>query len=503
MDNLAKSDKPDTQAEVGKDEPDRKVKDESDAPSKTSRTPEDPALEAQGERPDISDAGTDPDDGSSRASDLPEPALPEEVSENPWKTSPDTENAAFDEMVAGETPEKTKSIIEPEPEDAFAPDRTERAETVQAEEDPEKLDTEKPGATQPETALPPETDPARDTAPPVAGPPPTPEPRRGGFLPMLIGGALAAVLGFVAARGEWIDPYLPEQYRQQAVDIAPLQERLDAQAGENAALTARIEELSATLGELQATSPAPTELPEEVSSELVTLTGRIEALEALQARVEALESRPVVEAPSEEVATTADVAGLQAALDAQRAEIAALAEQAEAAEADAQSEAQKVLAQAALARLAAAVDSGEPFAPALGALEDVAPVPVPDALQAAAAEGVATLAELQAAFPEAARAALAAVRAETAENEATGLGSFIQRQLGARSVVPREGDDADAVLSRTEAAIREGSLDAALVELESLPESGRTAMQDWIQSAEARNAVRQAAAGLEDSLNSN
>lgn len=492
---MAKSDKPDTQSDAGKEEPEQKVKDESVSPSAEQRVPEDPAMEASGERPDAADAGTDPDVARPDPAGLPEPEIPEKLPENPWKTSPEADKAADAER-ADVAESNVQEAAKPEPEDAFAPDTSETAAVAE--------DTGRSGAETPEAE---KTDTA-GTEPPAAPVSaavrtPEPEPRRGGFLPLLLGGAIAAILGFIAARGEWIDPYLPEEYRQASVDLAPLQARLDAQVEENEALTARLEELSAALEELAGAAPEASEVPEEVSSELVTLAGRIEALEELQARVEMLEARPVVEAPSEQIATTADVAGLQAALNAQRAEIEALAEQARAAEENAQSEAQKVLAQAALARLSAAVDSGEPFEPALGALEDVAAVPVPDALQNAAAEGVATLSELQASFPAAARDALSAVRAEIPEGDVSGLGGFLRRQLGARSVIPRDGEDADAVLSRAEAAVRQGALDTALAELEALPESGRAAMRDWIDSAEARNAVRQAAAGLEDSLTSN
>ena len=61
--------------------------------------------------------------------------------------------------------------------------------------------------------------------------------------------------------------------------------------------------------------------------------------------------------------------------------------------------------------------------------------------------------------------------AETAEDGVMGgLGAFLQNQLGGRSVVPREGDDPDAVLSRVGAAVEAGDLSTALTEIESLPE---------------------------------
>jgi hypothetical protein len=193
----------------------------------------------------------------------------------------------------------------------------------------------------------------------------------------------------------------------------------------------------------------------------------------------------------------------QAALDSQRIEIAALAEKADAAEEIARSEASSLLARAALTRVVTAVESGDTFTPALGDLEETLPVEIPEALRVAAETGVPTLTVLQNDFPEAARLALAAARAEIPEAEVEGLGGFLRRQLGARSIAPREGSDPDAVLSRAEAALRNGELATALSELEALPEVARTSMQGWLDAANARQAAEDAANALADSLKSN
>jgi hypothetical protein len=80
--------------------------------------------------------------------------------------------------------------------------------------------------------------------------------------------------------------------------------------------------------------------------------------------------------------------------------------------------------------------------------------------------------------------------------------AFVERQLGARSVVPRDGDSADAVLSRVEAAVSAGRLNEALTELEALPDSARAALADWEAAAKARAAALSAAEALAQSLNS-
>jgi hypothetical protein len=110
---------------------------------------------------------------------------------------------------------------------------------------------------------------------------------------------------------------------------------------------------------------------------------------------------------------------------------------------------------------------------------------------------------LQDSFPDAARAGLAAARAEIPESEVAGITGFFKRQLNVRSVTPREGSDPDAILSRAQAAVRVGDLTTALTEMEALPEAARTAMSDWLEAATARKAAQDAARELADSLNSN
>ena len=99
---------------------------------------------------------------------------------------------------------------------------------------------------------------------------------------------------------------------------------------------------------------------------------------------------------------------------------------------------------------------------------------------------VPTLDELVAAFPPAARAGVrASLQAESAQGEGSILGNFLRAQTGARSVEPRQGSDADAVLSRAGAAVERGHIQAALDELAALPEAARPAMADWTAQAQA------------------
>ena len=79
----------------------------------------------------------------------------------------------------------------------------------------------------------------------------------------------------------------------------------------------------------------------------------------------------------------------------------------------------------------------------------------------------------------------------------------MQSQLGARSVTPQEGDGADAVLSRAEAALRTGNLTDVLAELDTLPDPAKPAIAAWLETAKTRQAALSAGNALSAQLNSN
>nr|MDA3856834.1 hypothetical protein [Roseovarius sp.] len=114
--------------------------------------------------------------------------------------------------------------------------------------------------------------------------------------------------------------------------------------------------------------------------------------------------------------------------------------------------------------------------------------------------GVPTLPALIERFPAAARSALAAARIESGQGTA-GIGSFFKNQLGVRSLLPREGDDPDAVLSRVEAAVGDGRLSDALAEIELLPDVAKDKLSDWAAQVTRRKEAVAAAEALADTLN--
>ena len=419
--------------------------------------------------------------GSSK-SESPEPEVTEEVAQ-----------------AAAETPEpEPAGEAEPETPDEPSPSEVELAEP----------DAEPAPESEPDPVLPP---------PPVTQTETVRVERKGGFVPLLLGGLVAGGIGFGAA-AYVIPNYLP------SLIPAPQDPAL---AGEVQSQGAKLQTLESTLAQIQST-PAEPAVPAELTQRIDDLSGKLDALDqsgaaltdrlaTLESRIKTLEVGPVPADPNASAALDA----VKQELDGFRAEMAAQVQAADAAKADitsaAEDAAKKIAAVEAnaqqmraeadaasraaaltgnLARIRAALDSGAAFG---GAVTDLkaAGVEVPAALSDQA-QGVPTLTALRDSFPPAAREALALSVKETAGTDTWGrVKAFFQSQSGARSLTPRAGDDPDAVLSRAEAALRTGDLSATLDELKALPEAGQAVMAEWVANAERRLAAVDAANALE------
>ncbi len=395
-------------------------------------------------------------------------------------------------------------------EDSEPDESGEDADQARPEQAPAEADAEP--APETPSAQPPEPAPEQ-TSEKTSGPAVE---RRGGLLPMLIGGIVAAALGGVIARSPMLDPWLPAGWRapDYGSAIAELQRRSDDQATAVSRLRQRIEalkipDLAPLEGRIETlagqVSPLGTTV-EELASRLAATESRLDDLDA---RLTEVEKRPLTESasPAAVAAYERELAALRESLAAQRAEVEQMIASARAKEAEARGLEEKAAEQARLAairnmlaRLRGALDDGAPYAQILDDLS-AAGLAVPAELAAQAADGVATMAALRESFPPAARAALAAVRAENGGKG--GIGAFLKRQLGMRSVAPRAGDDPDAILSRAEAALVEGRLADALSEISALPPVARDALAEWEARAAARQSALVAADALARSLNSN
>ena len=348
-------------------------------------------------------------------------------------------------------------------------------------------------------------------SPPKSSPPPPPAapPRKGGlggFLGLLLGGVAAAIVGFIAAR-----TVVPEGWPFPGVEPAedPLVGMVEAQGADIAALGEKLTALDATLEAVKSDTSALDDLRASVTERLDGLesgAGEIAAqLGTMETRLSSVEklapegteaAKVAAEAYAKELAALREMfAGELEQIDAAQAEASAL-------EAQLAESAQAAAERAALAQVDAALDTGAPFADALTDLAQATGVDAPGALSTVAAEGVPTLAELQDGFPSAARAAIDAdIRTSVEDGSMNRMQAFLQTQLGTRSLEPKEGDSADAVLSRAEAALKAGDLDTVLAEIDTLPEASKPAFAEWRALTETRAAALAAGKALADELN--
>jgi hypothetical protein len=316
---------------------------------------------------------------------------------------------------------------------------------------------------------------AAQTSSPVAAPV---EKKGSSFVPLVLGGVIAGAIGFFVAQASFFD--------SAEVDItAELRSELNSQQERIAILE--------------------TAEPPQIESPTVDLSPLETQLTALEERIAALEERPAVVLPDGDDADAAEayaaeLEALRESVVEQRSEIAALLENTRSERAANAAAATAASAQRALAKIVSAIDTGQPFADEYSEIETLDIGELDPALGDVADEGVATLSALQTEFPEQARTALATARSSGVEDGQQGLGGFITRSLGARSVTPREGDDPDAVLSRAEAALNSGDLATTLNELDTLPEEAQAAIADWRAAAEARLEARMAVDDLAQRL---
>jgi hypothetical protein len=357
-----------------------------------------------------------------------------------------------------------------------------------------------------ETVAAPDADADNATRTPPPGPPPVPpapaKERRGGFVPLLLGGIVAAGIGYGAAYMGWL-PTTGDDDTQAAI----------AQALDNQ--SAALADLRSQVADLAEAAPPEVDLS-PVLDEVAGLSDRIDAaaadISALSERVTVLEDRPVFTGNVEEdTAAAAEAAAeMEAELAAQREAAEARAAELEAAAAEAEAEARaaeeeaaaavaRAEAEAALNALRVDFQTGAPFAEALSTVSEAAEVP--DSLSAVADTGVPTLEALQERFPPLARDALPVALQQTAgDGMAERLTAFVRGQIGGRAIEPRAGDDPDAVLSRVGAAVEAGDLQAALDEISALPDGAQDVLAPWVADVEARVAAAEGLDALSDAL---
>lgn len=357
-----------------------------------------------------------------------------------------------------------------------------------------------------------------------------------GFLAALLGGFIAGGVGYLAAYYTEFELFQVEDGRaaeverlssafdDQAARLATLEESAAAAPEEDIPEAVRSEigsvaesvaAISRRLDESQSSAGDGDGSAQQTSDGLAALKERLDALEQQTGDTgatdtDASQSQQLSELTGrldELVQTVAaqdqKIADQAQTIDAQHQTMESQTAAIEAAETAARRETSRISAQGAISEIRAAFENGEPYADAIGEIEGTSDVEIPGALSTPAGAGVASLADLQESFPGAARRALSASVAATAGGGVVDrFGAFLRSQTGARSLGEKEGDGADAILSRAEARLGEGQIESALAEIDALPEEGRQAMSDWTARAQERLAAGRALADLSKSVNS-
>ena len=306
-----------------------------------------------------------------------------------------------------------------------------------------------------------------------------------GVVPLLVAGFICAGLGFGAAiLSQPSNPIWPVH-----PDVAQFR---DEATGQITGIDKRLNAL-----ERRVTDADQRAVGDVFQSDLDALTagydqrflGIASQLENFDKRLAALEKSTIESAIPDELVTQYqdEVKRLKETLEAQRESLQKfMSETAQTANEVAQ-RAKDTVARSILAQIRAAIEAGGPFDTAIKEFDEQVGQALPNQLRSFAEEGVQTYQELRDSFAEAARSALNAARDELDESEGfTGIGNYLRKKFQARSVTPKTGDDADAVLSRAEQALRENDLNGALNELDALPDAARHQMQPWIDQARVR-----------------
>ncbi|SUZ30397.1 hypothetical protein ROE7235_00117 [Roseibaca ekhonensis] len=402
-------------------------------------------------------------------------------------TVPETSAATVSDEVTAEADAPDAS--EPVPEESTPEEAVQSDEvaTPTAESDTTMTTSETAGAPSDATVAT-----SEPQTPPIAPPTPAPEPqKRGGFLPLLLGGVVAGGIGYGA---HFYQTNMQATVPDEASALTAMEAEIGALRTELADLreaVAQGPDLSDLEAQIAALEPADIGGVQAAIDDLRSRVAAIPEVDeaALQAQIEALRAEPDVDlGPVEDSLAELEaayapmpeqMAALQADMDALRALATEEVAQAEAA-------VDTALATAGLDRIRAALVTGASFDDAVAQLAE-AGADVPAALSDAASDGVQTVEQLQDSYGVAARAAIGtSLQAAPAESATEKLGNFFRAQVGARSLAPREGDDPDAVTSRAGAVVAEGDFASALDELSALPDEGRAAMDDWLTAVNTR-----------------
>ena len=267
--------------------------------------------------------------------------------------------------------------------------------------------------------------------------------------------------------------------RAALANVAALAKRVDAVEGALAAAG------RTTSGDSPKTETRVNAEPATPAIELAPLEARLALIEKSAAQL-ADRLKPVEDKIEPLPGALTD---LRAALTTDGASARTGADQAQAA---AKSAALVVVAQS----IAAAIDAGQPYKPALEALGALkAPPAIVDALRPAAG-GAPNLASLVSSFAKVERALFAPPAPPEGANLLERLTRSASALVRVRPASDPEGDSPADHAARIERALASGDGAAALAQWERLPDAAKAASADWAKALRARTSAQEAARAL-------
>lgn len=347
---------------------------------------------------------------------------------------------------------------EPKPAEDEAPEEIGTAEALAAEPVPE-------------TAIKPE-----ENEKPAAEPSPTPAPVRQGTSTTgaLAAGIVGGLVALAAAGAMQYAGYLP----------APTPKPVAAPAADTGALEAELAALKNQVASLAARPAAPV-------ADTTALESRLAALEARPADAPTTDLAPLEQKLTALDGQLSQLEGAMAGADEKQQSIqTGLIDRLQKVETEVNDPSRRNAVARAIAAsgLKAAIDRGGSFVTELETFAGVAADETAvTGLKPFAEAGVPTRAALAAAFPDAANAVLAALnKPDPSLGFAERLWSSALSLVKVRPVGEVEGDTPEALLARSENALKAGDLEKALAEWNRLPEEGRAAAPDFGKGLAAR-----------------
>jgi len=245
--------------------------------------------------------------------------------------------------------------------------------------------------------------------------------------------------------------------------VAALKTQADANATELAGLRESVSAVNAALSGANGTA-APADLAAAVAG--------------INARIESL---------TQNSASRADVNAVSARIDALEANAAATGEAQTKALGEVSAAIRQASLRSAVAALTSHVEGGQPYETPLREIAALTGSEPPEALASAAASGLATPALLGASFGPRAQAAISAdIQGRAGEGASSKVLGWLRAQVTGRPTTEQAGDDVAAVTSRIAARLREGALEEALAEAETLPPPTQSALGPWLDRLRAR-----------------